>query len=365
MLQLSQTNYSVDEGAGRATLTVVRTGDVSGTATVDYATADSTPLVRCDTATGTASNRCDYATTLDTVRFAAGEREQSLVVPITDDSFVEGAEALAVTLSHPTGASLGDQKAATLTINDNDASVTGPNPIDSTAFFVRQQYLDFLSREPEPDGDAAWQRVLTQCSDVNNNPICDRITVSAAFFASDEFQFKGYFVYRFYQATLGRMPKYAEIIPDMRRVTGQTGEEVIAKRDQFAGEWLERAAFKTLYDNTTNEQFVDKLLRTAGITTVTVAGTTQMRDDLIGQLTAAAKTRADVVRAVVESQEVNRKEYNGAFVAMQYFGYLRRDPEKEGYQAWLRVINADPQDRRTMVNGFVNSTEYRLRFGQP
>ena len=50
---------------------------------------------------------------------------------------------------------------------------------------------------------------------------------------------------------------------------------------------------------------------------------------------------------------------------MQYYGYLRRTPEEDGYQAWLRVIREDPQNIRTMVHGFVNSVEYKLRFGQP
>ena len=56
-------------------------------------------------------------------------------------------------------------------------------------------------------------------------------------------------------------------------------------------------------------------------------------------------------------------EFNNAFVAMQYYGYLRRKPEAAGYQAWLRVLQGG--DIRTMVNGFMNSTEYRLRFGSP
>jgi hypothetical protein len=50
---------------------------------------------------------------------------------------------------------------------------------------------------------------------------------------------------------------------------------------------------------------------------------------------------------------------------MQYFGYLRRDPDSQGYADWLRTINANPNDTRSMVNGFVNSIEYRLRFGKP
>ena len=67
----------------------------------------------------------------------------------------------------------------------------------------------------------------------------------------------------------------------------------------------------------------------------------------------------------MESPEVFNKEYNEAFVSMQYFGYLRRDPETDGFNAWLRVINRNPADYRTMVHGFVTSVEYRLRFGQP
>jgi len=59
---------------------------------------------------------------------------------------------------------------------------------------VRQHYLDFLSREPEVG--EPWTALLNNCSDVNNNPLCDRLTVSAAFFGSPEFQLKGYFVYR-------------------------------------------------------------------------------------------------------------------------------------------------------------------------
>ena len=81
-------------------------------------------------------------------------------------------------------------------------------------------------------------------------------------------------------------------------------------------------------------------------------------------LDAGTLTRAQVLRAIADSDEVAVAEYNSAFVASQYYGYLRRTPEVSGYQAWLKVINEDPNNVRIMVNGFLNSTEYRLRFGQ-
>lgn len=227
--------------------------------------------------------------------------------------------------------------------------------IDDGDFFVQQQYLDFLNRFPEPEGFAAWLGVLNKCG---SDAACtreQRIEVSASFFRSEEFYSKGYFAYRFYRASLGRRPLYAEIVPDMRSVTGATPEEVKAKKAAFTNAWVQRDEFKRLYDGLAPAAFVDKLAQTAGVTLAN-------RQKLVDDLTAGSISRADVVRAVVESPEVEKKEYNGAFVAMQYFGYLRRDPEPAGYEAWLRVIERNPEDYRTMVQGFMESTEYRNRF---
>src|SRR6185436_1380258 len=151
---------------------------------------------------------------------------KTFIVPIIDDSYAEGNETFSVVLSNPIGATLGAPATATVSITDNDGA-NGPNPIFTTPFFVRLQYLDFLSREPEPG--EPWSAVLNNCSDVNNNPLCDRLTVSAAFFGSPEFQLKGYFVYRFYKLAFNRLPLYSELIPDMRAVTGQTPNEVFQK----------------------------------------------------------------------------------------------------------------------------------------
>ncbi|MBA3320747.1 MAG: DUF4214 domain-containing protein, partial [Pyrinomonadaceae bacterium] len=313
---------------------------------------------------GTAYARCDYATTVDTLHFAPNQAQQTFTIPVIDDAYDEGTETLSLRLSRPIGAVFQSQATtveSALIIADNDPHATA-NPIDQPAFFVQMQYLDFLSREPEPDGLAAWLRVLQNCSDVNNNPQCDRVTVSGSFFRSQEFQLKGYFVYLFYKVSLGRLPRYEEIIRDMRGVTGQTPEEVFAKRNAFANSFTGRAEFTNRYPLTLSATaYVDALLHTAGA----LLNGSVTRDTLIADLQAGRKTRADVLRAIVEHPSVDAHEYNGAFVAMQYFGYLRRDPETDGYNAWLRYLNQNPTDFRTMVNGFMNSQEYRLRFGQP
>ena len=74
-------------------------------------------------------------------------------------------------------------------------------------------------------------------------------------------------------------------------------------------------------------------------------------------------TRAQVLRAIVQSDEATNIEVLNVFVASQYYGYLRRTPDTGGFTGWKNYLIAHPTDFRTMVNGFVNSTEYRLRFG--
>jgi hypothetical protein len=88
----------------------------------------------------------------------------------------------------------------------------------------------------------------------------------------------------------------------------------------------------------------------------------QGRAGWIAGLTNATMTRAQVLRALVESSEVYQKYYNEAFVIMQYFGYLRRSADIS-YLDWIQTMNQNGGDYRTMINGFLNSAEYRNRFG--
>ncbi|HEV7904098.1 MAG TPA: Calx-beta domain-containing protein [Pyrinomonadaceae bacterium] len=362
--------YVTPERAG-VTITVTRSGSLdTGGAFVSYRTVDDPAAVRCDVAGTTAYARCDYATAAGTLYFAAGETEKQFDVMITDDAYVENTESFPVEIFNPAGATLGARTTASVEISANDEPGI-PNPIDFSLFFVRQHYLDFLTREPEMF--EPWSPVLNNCSNVYDNPACDRITVSSSFFRAPESGFKGYFVYRFYALSYGRMPRYNEIIPDMTSLSGASAEEVFANRAAFAERWLARQEFRNLYDAKTNAGFVGTLMDRYGLARITTPapanpeGASKVmltRADLIGGLDNQTLTRAQVVRAIVESDEVFAAEFNPAFVAMQYFGYLRRDPDPD-YNKWLAYLKANPTDFRTMVRGFVNSVEYRLRFGQP
>ena len=380
-LQFSAPNVQRNEGDERATFTVTRTGDTSGTATVDYRTNDTdTFTVGCFDAAGAAGSayaRCDFATVVGTLSFNPGETSKTITVPLIDDGHAEGSETFQLLLSNVAGATLGTPGAATITITDNDSAGAQNPVVASFPFFVRQQYLDFLSREPDQGGFHAWLGVLNGCPNAFTGPNvpsqCDRIYVSGeGFFRSQEFQLKGFYVFRFYRLAFNRLPEYTEIVSDMSFVAGQTAEEVYARKAQLATRITARQEFQTAYSGMTNEQYVNTLLARYGLTQVTTpdpaqpdasAKVTLTSTELANRLTAGTLTRAQVLRAVADSDEVGAREFNNAFVGMQYYGYLRRKPDEEGFQAWLRVLQAG--DVRTMVDGFLNSVEYKLRFGQP
>ncbi len=116
------------------------------------------------------------------------------------------------------------------------------------------------------------------------------------------------------------------------------------------------------------EQFVDALNANAG-----GALSQAERDQLVSELTSGAKTRAQVLRSVAEDADLARNEFNKAFVLMQYFGYLRRNPNDApdtsfvGYDFWLNKLNQFNGNfvAAEMVKAFISSGEYRQRFGQP
>jgi hypothetical protein len=278
-----------------------------------------------------------------------------------DDALVEGNETFTLNLNGPAGANLGATTAATITVVDNDTTPATQNPVDGVTFFVTQQYLDFLGRLPDSIGLANWTDTLGNCPDggfgENANPSCDRVHVSAGFFLSEEFRGRGYFAYKFYEVGFDRRPTYLEFVPDMAEVGGaQSPESEVLSKAAYTDAFVQRQEFKNRYHALSNSDYVNALETNAEVTLTNKAA-------LIDALNLNQKTRAQVLREVVELQSVSDKFFIRAFVAMQYFGYLRRDPDTIGYSNWVATLTADPNNFRHMIFGFVFSDEYRHRFG--
>jgi uncharacterized protein DUF4214 len=245
---------------------------------------------------------------------------------------------------------------------------------------------------------AHWTGEITACNDPSRRQpgeslaLCSerkRTNTSAAFFLSPEFQYTGYFVYRLYKGSLikngeGRFPTYQEFLRDVRQVAGGiiqnnqlSAAAIEANKKKFAEEFTQRAEFRSLYDPLSNFDYVERLFLTTGINV-----SANEKQTLVQGLNNQTDTRASVLQKVVDGTVViaegnqqfttsygrafYEKEFNPAFVLMEYFGYLRRDPDAAGYQHWLDKLNLyGNYIDAEMVRSFITSPEYRARFGQP
>src|SRR5205807_663149 len=168
------------------------------------------------------------------------------------------------------------------------------SPLDRSEYFVRQQYLDFLNREPDEAGLNFWVDNIEACgagharfqraSQQAGTPAypegadaqcreAKRIDTSAAFFLSIEFQQTGYLVYRTYAAAYGDLLnapvpiRLNEFKPDTQaigngEVANQTGWQQQLENNPQASlsEVVQRARFTAAYPTTlTPADFVDKL----------------------------------------------------------------------------------------------------------
>ncbi len=240
------------------------------------------------------------------------------------------------------------------------------NPIDFASYLVRQQYVDFLNREPDQSGGDFWINQIASCGTDTQCVEVKRINVSAAFFLSIEFQQTGYYVHRLYKSSYGRVPMLQEFLPNNVSIVsgvivGADGWEarLAGNKQAFVQAWVQRADFQARYAGLTNEQYIGALIANVGVT-ITAAE----QDDLVQDL-ANGKSRAYVLGKLVENPTFTRGEFNSAFVLMQYFGYLGRDPDSEGFNFWLSKLNQFNGNfvNAEMVKAFLQSTEYRRRFG--
>ena len=261
------------------------------------------------------------------------------------------------------GAVFANSDSADLALTGLGFGAVIPNPIDLAQIFVRQHYLDFLNREPDPGGLDYWTNNITSCGNDARCVTSRRTGVSAAFFIEMEFQNTGSFVYRLYKGGLGRRPTYGEFIQDRAQLDVLNLETT---KQSFALAFVARNEFTQKYAaNTTATSFVDALLAT--IQTSSGVNLSNQRTSLITRYNSGAglnQSRALVLRDVVDATEFTAAEYNPSFVLMQYFGYLGRDPDPGGFNFWLNVLNnREPNNYRGMVCSFVSSREYQERFG--
>jgi hypothetical protein len=368
--QFEQSVYSVQEDVTSTSVTVLRSGNISSAASVDFATTD-----------GTATQRQDFTIARGTLNFAAGEVSKTINLLINEDSKTEGTESFSISLSNPTGNGIVDTVGtATIQMTD-DVAEPATNVIDDPTIFIGQHYHDFLNRQADTAGLNFWTNTITSCGADQQCIEDKRVNASAAFFLSIEFQQTSFFVIRLQRVAFGRRSdtaatrfSYLEFVKDGRRVgdgviVGQAGAEqrLETNKQAYATDVVNSAAFITRFPLTlTADQFVDALFASAA-----VSPTPAERQAAINAYGSGGTAgRVAALRSVTESTTLTDAEFNAAFVLLQYYGYLRRNPtdapdsNDDGYQFWLTKLNQFNGNfvQAEMVKAFLLSSEYRNRF---
>jgi hypothetical protein len=359
---------------------VLRTGPTSSRGTVDITSTD-----------GTAKQKGDYELVAGRLVFEVGETQKTFPVLIDQDSYTEGPESATLLLQNPTNGALGTPNSATLQIID-DVSESSTNPIDDPRIFAGTNYHDFLYRQADQSGEDFWTNQTASCGTDAACLDAKRVNVSAAFFLSIEFQQTGYFAIRAAKAAFGNAksnPRYAVFLREQRQIAegvivgqGNWQQTLDTNKQNYLVDFVSRIEFTSqpsLGVGASAGAYVDKLFQNTGASPTT----TERNDAISAYGSGDTAGRAAALKSVIESGSVFNKLYNDSFVLMQYYGYLRRNPDDapdfnfSGYDFWLAKMNSftqpgeDARDqqvaiarvqRAEMVKAFIVSGEYRVRF---
>jgi hypothetical protein len=268
------------------------------------------------------------------------------------------------------------------------------NKIGDSQFFVRQHYLDFLGRSPDYSGLGFWNNEIVSCGIDQACIDNKRVNVSAAFYLSIEFQETGFLVERTYktafsdpngQAVINSVPtvikvprvRFNELLAGTQQIgagvqvgIGNWAAQLEANKQTYMLGFVQRADFQTAFPSSlTADAFVTQLDTNAGFVLSPSEKAAQIA--VLGSTPNDTAKRAQVLRAVAEDDDLKTLEKNRAFVLMQYFGYLRRNPndapdtDHSGWKFWLDKLNSFNGNfvNAEMVKAFIVSIEYQQRFG--
>ncbi len=347
-VQFSTDEYVIGEGSTAIQITATRSGDASGSASVRYATWDQSQA-------GHASQKSDYDLNAGVLRFAPGETSRTFTIRVVNDRFVEGDQTIDLALSNPGGAGLGlgSPNAAELRIVDNDSVPPSSNPIFNTAFFVRQHFVDFLRREPTTSEMAHWSNMIESCGSNATCRTSKRNAVSAQFLLlTDHIESVG-LIQRLHRAAFGVDPLYGEVVlsAQLQRASGVT-----TMTDTF----MSNPRFVAKYAGLSNTGYVNTLVASSKFNFPTAT-----KNAWIAGLNNGSLTRATVLLRLARDPAFQASLRNRWIVLSGYWGYLRRDPDTSGFNTRLNQLNAGGGNPLTsgLVNGFINASEYRQRFG--
>ncbi len=221
-----------------------------------------------------------------------------------------------------------------------------PNPIEDPNFFVIQHYRDLMKHEPRKDEIEPWAKKILECKKVDVG--CKREDVALELFQATQFLDKGSFILRVYQVGLGRSPRFAEFDSDLDRLGA--GPLDLFKQ-KFADDFAARPEFTQRHQEESDADYRLELWKAVGL-----------KAEDISFAAEENQGKGQILKIIADHKAVSDALSDRVFVTLFYFGYLRRDPEKAGLDQWLKTLGTT-RDRKHVMAGFINSSEYRERFG--
>ena len=248
---------------------------------------------------------------------------------------------------------------------DPGVSYSVSNPLDDHKFFVSQHYSDLIGREPDQPTIEKLNAQFSACGARSECLKARRLDLSTSLLVQNELPTSGLFLHALYTAGLGRRPRFTEYETD-RNVILSHNVEASDGRLAIALSFVQRPEFDKRYPSSLKAtEFVDLLLAT--ISQSTAVDLKNERAGLITLFDGTNGGRAAVLERAISQQRVIDAQYNQAFVMVQYFSYLRRDPDDSGLNFWVNSLKnkplRDPDSARSMVCAFLTSAEYQNRFG--
>ncbi|MCA9953122.1 MAG: hypothetical protein H6657_14030 [Ardenticatenaceae bacterium] len=141
VLRLSNSNLTVAENVGTATLNVTVDTSPTEVITVSYATAN-----------GTAVSGSDYVQASGTITFGVNDTTpKQISIAIIDDTAAEGTQSFLLQIFNPVSATLGTPSVASINITDNDSGATATPQIFADA----QEPNNSFGEAAETAADAA------------------------------------------------------------------------------------------------------------------------------------------------------------------------------------------------------------------
>jgi len=251
-----------------------------------------------------------------------------------------------------------------LTIDPGVASAAA-NPIDDHRYFITRQYADLLGREADEATIEKLSGQFIQCGARTDCLRARRLDISTSLLIQNELPTAGVFLHGLYTFGLGRRPRFAEYENDRNAINNHNAE-IQASRLALALTFVQRGEFERKYPNTMKAgEFVDQLLN--AVSQNASVDLKAERTTLIGLFDGTNAGRAAILARTISQPSVVDAEYNQAFVLVQYFSYLRRDPDDTGFNFWVNTLKSkplrDPDSARQMVCTFLTSFEFQNRFG--